>query len=138
MIEKKLFKNNTEFFELNGLSNTDWQTRNEAIVQALNFEACKEILLMYTTYDKLLKAYKKDKDLNNILNQKIYNRNVLPRCFRYQCGTYWQWDIIGYQMLHNNKATIEFKFISLSSLTSIAKACARLVIKNESKVTNNV
>lgn len=137
-MQKELFKNDTEFFELNGLSNADWQTRNKAIVQALNFEACKEILFMYTTYDKLLNAYKKDKNLNNILNSHHYCKDILPGFFRYTNDTCWQWDIIGYQMLHNNRATIRFKFISLSLLTNIAKACAIQVIKNESEVINEV
>lgn len=137
-MQRELFKNADEFFELNGLKDKSHSAKYEAIVQALNFEACKDILFMYTTYDKLLNAYKKDEHLNNILNQKIYNRNVLPECFRYQCGTYWQWDIIGYQMLHNSKATIKFKFISLSTVTCIAKACAKLIIKNESEVINDV
>lgn len=135
---KELFKDANEFWKLNELDDKSHFAKYEAIVQALNFEACKDILFMYITYDKLLNAYKKDEHLNNILNQKIYDRNVLPRCFRYQCGTYWQWDIIGYQMLHNNKATIRFKLISLNTLTCIAKACARLIIKNGSEVTSDV
>ena len=137
-MQKELFQNADEFFELNGLKDKSHSAKYEAIVQALNFEACKEILFTYITYDKLLNAYKKDEHLNNILNQKIFNRNVLPRYFRYQCGTYWQWDIIGYQMLHNNKATIQFKLISLSTLTCIAKGCARLIIANENAVIDNV
>lgn len=135
---RKLFKNDTEFFELNELSNADWQTRNGAIVQALDFEACKNILFIYTTYDKLLNAYKKDKNLNNILNSRHYCRNVLPEFFRYTNDTCWQWDIIGYQMLHNNRATIKFKDVILRLLTNIAKACAIQVIKNESEVVDNV
>lgn len=102
-------------------------------MQALDFEACKEILLMHITYDDLLDAYSKDKNLNNILNKHYYCKDVLPNliCTANKC---WQWDIIGYKMLHNRKATIKFKFISLANLTCIAKACARMTIKNKSEV----
>lgn len=133
-MQKELFQNADEFFELNGLKDKSHSAKYEAIVQALNFSACKEILLMFTTYDKLLNAYKDDEHLNNILNQKVYNKDVLSR---YQCGTYWQWDIIGYQMLHNSKATIQFKLISLSMLTCIAKECARMLIEyNEGSIAS--
>ena len=133
MLEKKLFKGTNEFFELNGLNDKSYSDKYEAIVQALDFEACKEILYMYTTYDKLLDAYKKDKNLNNILNKRHCCKDVLPT-FRYTSDGCWQWDIIGYKMLHNHKATIKFKFISLSTLTCIAKACARMIIKNKYEV----
>lgn len=128
-MQKELFQNAEEFFELNGLKDKSHSAKYEAIVQALNFEACKEILFTYITYDKLLNAYKKDKHLNNILNQKIVliNINTLSRCFVKQ------WDIIGHQMLHNNRATIRLKFISLSILTCIAKSCARMIIQNDER-----
>lgn len=132
-MQKELFQNADEFFELNGLKDKSYSAKYEAIVQALNFEACKEILFTYITYDKLLNAYKKDEHLNNILNQKIVNTNILSRCFRYQCCTYWQWDIIGYQMLHNNRATIRLMFISPCILTCIAKSCAIMIIQNDER-----
>lgn len=133
MAEKKLLKNVNEFFELNSLNDESHFFKYEAIVQALDFEACKEILLMHTTYDDLLDAYNKDKNLNNILNEHYYCKDVLPN-FRYTDEDCWQWDIIGYQMLHNRKATIKFKLISLACLTCIAKACARMMIKNKCEV----
>lgn len=127
----KLFKNSDEFFKLNGLNNESYSTKYEAIVRALDYGACKEILLRYITYDELLKAYKKDEHLNNILNNKVCCKDVLPNFSRFSNDTCWAWDIIGYQMLHNNKATIRLKLISLSTLTSIAKACAILILKDE-------
>lgn len=133
MKKKKLFKNTDEFFKLTSLNDESHFSKYEAVVQALDFEACKEILLMYTTYDDLLDAYNKDKYLNNILNEHYYCKDVLPNLIR-AADRCWQWDVIGYQMLHNRKATIKFKFISLACLTCIAKACARMMIKNKCKV----
>lgn len=126
MKEKKLFKNTDEFSKLSGLDSHF--SKYGAIVQALDFESCKEILFMYTTYDDLLNAYNKDKNLNNILNEHYYCKDVLPN-FIVTANECWQWDIIGYKMLHNRKATIKFKLISLADLTCIAKACARMIIQ---------
>ena len=131
MKEKKLFKNTDEFSKLSGLNNHF--SKYGAIVQALDFEACKEILFMYTTYDDLLNAYHKDKNLNNILKKHYYCKDVLPHLI-HTADKCWQWDIIGYKMLHNRKATIKFKLISLADLTCIAKACATMIIINESEV----
>lgn len=134
MKEKKLFKNTDEFSKLNAQNDNDSHfSTYKAIVQALDFEACKEILFMYTTYDDLLEAYHKDKNLNNILNEHYYCKDVLPN-LRLTLDKCWQWDIIGYKMLHNRKATIKLKLISLADLTCIAKACARMAIKNESEI----
>ena len=129
MTARKLLKNADEFFKLYELNDKNHSAKYEAVVRALDFRACKEILLRYITYDELLKAYKKDKNLNNILNSKYYCESMLPLPLRLANTTCWQWDMIGYQMLHNNKATIKFKFISLSTLTCIAKACARMIIQ---------
>lgn len=133
MKEKKLFKNTDEFSKLNRLNdNGSHFSTYEAIVQALDFEACKEILLTHITYDDLLDSYSKDKNLNNILNKRCYCKNVLPTLIGAADDECWQWDIIGYKMLHNRKTTIKFKFISLADLTCIAKACARMIIRKTS------
>ena len=134
MKEKKLCKNTDEFSKLNILNDNDSHfSKYKAIVQALDYEACKEILFMYTTYYDLLDAYHNEKNLNIILNKRYYCKDELPnlRCAADEC---WQWDIIGYKMLHNRKASIKFKLISLADLTCIAKACARMAIENESEI----
>lgn len=92
------------------------------IVRALDYNACKEILLNQLKIDKisidiLKQRYEQDKHLNN-----IYKKN--------SAGT-WTWDIIGDRMIHNPKATVRFILMSDCSRTRIAKACARMILADK-------
>lgn len=90
------------------------------VVEELDFNTCKQILLRQLeqdgiTVEKLKEKYKKDKYLNNI----------------YSMGpTTWEWDYIGNDMLHNPNAKIKFRLMSNCNRTCIAKACAKIVAEN--------
>ena len=93
-----------------------------AVVKALNYDACKKILLEQLEHDgidleTLKQRYEADKALNNIYK------------FRYQGTGGWTWDDIGADMLYNYDATVSFRLMSPCNKTCIAKACARMVVE---------
>lgn len=124
---KQDYNNINEFVDVNNINQND---KYRAVINALDFSACCNILLQYADIEAYKQAYKQDKNLNNIHNTWFYNMGQLPIRFK---EVIWQWDIIGYRMLHNPKATIRLKSISLSLLTCIAKECTRMMIKCNNK-----
>lgn len=92
-----------------------------AIVRALNYNACKKILLEQLEHDGI--------DLET-LKQKFIKDENLNNIYEFSCGgKTWTWDDIGDRMLRNFNATISFGLMSLSGKTCIAKACARMVVE---------
>ena len=94
--------------------NTDHTLKYNSIVKDLDYEACKNILLTFTTVDKLKEKYKEDEHLNGCF---LNARNPLD-----------VWNTIGYLMLTNPNRTITFKKFSLCNLTCIAKQCAKMIV----------
>lgn len=118
----KTYMNVDEFLKENNLDRLNEHEKCfRRIVEELNFNICKEILLRQlgqdgVTIETLKEKYKQDKYLNNIY--KHNGRGV------------WKWDLIGSDMLHNPNAKIRFKLMSDSYRTCIAKACAGMVVEN--------
>lgn len=93
----------------------------ERIVEELDFNTCKQILLRRlgqdgVTIGKLKEKFIQDKYLNNI--------------YRGRSSLSWEWDFIGDEMLCNRNAKIKFKLMSNCNRTCIAKACARMVVED--------
>ena len=118
----KTYRNVDEFLEENNLDRVnEHEDCFRRIVEELDFNTCKRILLRQLERDgvsvgKLKEKYNQDKYLNN-----IYRNNP--------AGS-WEWDYIGNDMLHNPNAKIKFRLMSNSNRTCIAKACARMVVEN--------
>lgn len=90
------------------------------IVEELDFNTCKQILLRQlecdgVTIGKLKEKYNQDKYLNNIYKMSLNT---------------WKWDFIGSDMLHNPNAKIRIRLISDCDRTCIAKACAEMIAEN--------
>lgn len=115
----KLYQNVDEFLKENNLDRLNEHEKCFGkIVEELNFNTCKQILLRRlekdgVTIEKLKEKYNQDKYLNN-----IYKNN--------SAGS-WEWDVIGDDMLRNLNAKIRFRLMSDCNRTCIAKACARIV-----------
>lgn len=118
----KLYQNVDEFLKENNLDRfNDHDIGFMEIVKELNFNICKNILLNQLerdgiTIEELREKYKQDKYLNNI--------------YRSNSRVTWEWDYIGDDMLHNPYAKIRFRLMSNCNRTCIAKACARMIVKN--------
>lgn len=97
------------------------------VIDLLNYEECKSILLTYLDIDTLKKKYAEDKYFNNIYHHSTHRQSPIHH-ERTGIPT-GEWDSIGYEMLHNYKAQIVFKNISLSTLTGISKEVARRVVQ---------
>lgn len=117
----KIYKNVDEFLKEYNLDRfNEHEKCFRAIIEELDFNTCKKILLSQLekdeiTIEKLKEKYKKDKYLNNI----------------YRMGmTTWKWDHMGDDMLHNPNAKIRFKLMSNCDRTCIAKACAKIIAEN--------
>ena len=96
---------------------TDHTLKYSSIVNDLDYEACKNILLKFTTIEDLKRKYKEDEHLNG----RFFNSsNALD-----------VWDKIGYLMITNPCRKITFKSYSLCNLTCIAKQCARMIIMED-------
>lgn len=115
----KTYKNVDEFLKENNLDRfNEHEKCFRRIVEELNFNTCKQILLRRLekdgiTIEKLKEKYNQDKYLNN-----IYRYNLIGK---------WEWDLIGDDMLRNPDAKIKFRLLSECNRTCIAKACARIV-----------
>lgn len=118
----KTYRNVDEFLTENNLNRfNEHEKCFRRIVEELDFNTCKQILLRQlerdkVTIEKLKEKYNQDKYLNN-----IYRNNSR--------GT-WEWDYIGNDMLHNSNAKIKFQLMSDCNRTCIAKACASMVAEN--------
>lgn len=121
------YNNINEFVDVNNINQND---KYRAVINALNFNACCNILLQYADIEEYKQAFECDQHLNNIHNTWFYNKGQLPIRLK---EIIWQWDIIGYRMLHNPQTTIRLKTISLSLLTCIAKECTRMLIEYNDK-----
>ena len=117
----KTYTNVDEFLKENNLNRfNEHEKCFRRVVEELDFNTCKQILLKQLardgiTIEELKEKYNQDKHLNNI----------------YSMGaTTWEWDYIGNDMLHNPNAKIRFRLMSDSNRTCIAKACARIVVEN--------
>ena len=117
----KTYKNVDEFLEENNLDRfKEHEKCFRRVVEELDFNTCKQILLRQLeqdgiTVEKLKEKYVQDKYLNNIYSMS---------------ATTWKWDYIGNDMLHNPNAKIKFRLMSDSNRTCIAKACAGMVVEN--------
>ena len=117
----KTYKNVDEFLEENNLDRLNEHEKCfSKVVEELDFNTCKQILLRQLEQDgisvgKLKEKYNQDKNLNNIYRMGIKT---------------WEWDFIGDDMLHNPNAKIKFRLMSDCYKTCIAKACARMVTEN--------
>ena len=118
----KTYRSVDEFLKENNLDRfNEHEKCFRRIVEELDFNTCKRILLGQLeqdeiTIEKLKEKYNQDKYLNN-----IYRHNSSGR---------WEWDYIGDDMLHNPNAKIKFRLMSNCNRTCIAKACARIVAEN--------
>lgn len=116
----KTYKNVDEFLKENNLDRfNEHEKCFRKVVEELDFNTCKQILLRRLERDgvsveQLKEKYKQDKYLNN-----IYNMSTRA----------WEWDYIGNDMLHNPNAKIRFRLMSDCNRTCIAKACARIVVE---------
>ena len=117
----KTYRNVDEFLIENNIDRLNEHEKCfRRIVEELDFNTCKQILLRQlerdgVTVEKLKEKYNRDKYLNNI----------------YRMGaTTWEWDYIGDDMLHNPNAKIRFQLMSNCNRTCIAKACAGIVAEN--------
>lgn len=117
----KTYKNVDEFLKENNLDRfNEYEKYFRRIVEELDFNTCKQILLRQLERDgisaeQLKEKYKQDKYLNNIYRM---------------APTTWAWFFIGDDMLHNPNAKIKFQLMSNFNRTCIAKACARMVAEN--------
>lgn len=117
----KTYKNVDEFLKENNLDRfNEHEKCFRKVVEELDFNTCKQILLRWLEQDrvsveKLKEKYNQDKYLNN-----IYRMNA----------TTWEWDYIGNDMLYNPNAKIRFRLMCNCNRTCIAKACARMVVEN--------
>lgn len=115
----KTYENVDEFLKENNLDRfNEHEKCFRRIVEELNFNTCKQILLRQLekdgiTIEKLKEKYNQDEYLNN-----IYKHNLIG---------IWEWDRIGDNMLRNPNAKIKFRLMSECNRTCIAKACARIV-----------
>ena len=115
------YKNVDEFLKENNLDRLNEHEKCfKRIVEELDFNTCKQILLRQLERDRvsieqLKEKYKQDKYLNN-----IYSMSALT----------WEWDCIGDKMLHNPNAKIRFRLMSNCNKTYIAKTCARIVAES--------
>ena len=118
----KTYENVDEFLKENNLNRfNEHEKCFSRVVEELDFNTCKQILLRQVERDgvsveKLKEKYNQDKYLNN-----IYRNN--------SAGS-WEWDYIGNDMLHNPNTKIRFRLMSDSNRTCIAKACAGMVVEN--------
>ena len=118
----KTYENVDEFLKENNLDRVNEHEKCfSKVVEELDFNTCKRILLRHLKWDgitieKLKEKYNQDEYLNN-----IYRHNSSGR---------WKWDFIGDEMLHNPNAKIKFRLMSNCNRTCIAKACARMVVEN--------
>ena len=126
---RKYYSNITEFVDVNSINQND---KYRAVINALDFNTCCNILLQYADIEEYKRAFECDQHLNNINNKWFYNTGQLPIRLEERI---WQWDIIGYRMLLNPQATIRLKSISLALLTCIAKECARMLIEYNERST---
>lgn len=117
----KLYQNVDEFLKENNLDRLNEHEKCfRRIIEELDFNTCKQILLKRlekdgVTIEKLKEKYNQDKYLNN-----IYKHN--------STGS-WEWDVIGDDMLRNPNAKIRFRLMSHCNRTCIAKACSRMVVE---------
>ena len=117
----KTYRNVDEFLKENNLDRfNEHEKCFRRIVEELDFNTCKQILLRQLerdgiTIEKLKEKYNQDRYLNNIYRMK---------------PTTWEWDYIGNDMLHNPNAKIKFRLMSNCNRTCIAKACARMIVEN--------
>ena len=117
----KIYRNVDEFLKENNLDRLNEHEKCfRRVVEELDFNTCKQILLQQLEKDginieKLKEKYNQDKYLNN-----IYRNN--------SAGS-WEWDVIGNDMLHNPNARVRFRLMSDCNRTCIAKACARIVVE---------
>lgn len=118
----KTYKNVDEFLKENNLDRfNEHEKCFQRVVEELDFNTCKQILLRQLERDgitvkELKEKYKQDKYLNNI--------------YKHNGSSKWTWDFIGNDMLYNRNARIKFKLMSDCNRTCIAKACARMVVEN--------
>lgn len=118
---KKIYSNVDAFLKENNLSRfSNHEKCFRRIVEELDFNTCKKILLRQLakdeiTVEKLKEKYKQDKNLNNIYSMS---------------ATTSEWDYIGDDMLHNPNAKIRFRLMSNCNRTCIAKACASMISEN--------
>lgn len=121
----KTYHNIDELIKLKGLDRASQHDEAfSAVVNELGYNQCKAILLTYLDINTLTKAYKQDKNLNNIYKQS-YNHELNR--------VTWTWDLIGDDMLHRFDVPIRFRLMSDCNRTCIAKACARMVIEEFNK-----
>ena len=121
----KTYYNVDELIKSKGLDRASQHAEAfSAVVNALGYEACKKILRAYLDVDTLTKAYRQDKNLNNIYKQS-YNHELNK--------VTWTWDLIGDDMLHRFNVPVRFRLMSDCNRTCIAKACARMVIEEFNK-----
>ena len=115
----KIYRNVDEFLKENNLDRfNEHEKCFRRIVEELDFNTCKRILLRWLekdgiTIEKLKEKYNQDKYLNNI--------------YRHPSATIWEWDFIGNDMLHNPNARVRFRLMSNCNRTCIAKSCAKIV-----------
>ena len=118
----KIYRNVDEFLKENNLDRfNEHEKCFRRIVEELDLNTCKQILLRRLAQDgitteQLKEKYNQDKYLNN-----IYRMN----------STTWKWDYIGNEMLYNSNAKIRFQLMSSCNRTCIAKACAGMVVENK-------
>lgn len=116
----RTYKNVDEFLKENNIDRFNEHDKGFVrIVEELDFDSCKRILLQWLildgiTIEKLKEKYEKDEYLNNIYKH---------------VGNTWKWDFIGDEMLQNANARIRFKLMSNCNKTCIAKACARMIVE---------
>ena len=117
----KTYTNVDEFLKENNLDRVNEHEKCfRRIVEELDYNTCKQILLRRLdqdeiTIEKLKEKYNQDKYLNNIYRMK---------------STTCEWDYIGNDMLHNPDVKIKFKMTSNCNRICIAKACARMILEN--------
>lgn len=117
----KTYSNVDEFLKENNLDRfNEHEKCFRRIVEELDFNTCKQILLRQLdidgiTIEKLKEKYNQDKYLNNI--------------YKHNSASKWEWDFIGNDMLNNTNAKIRFKMMSNCNRTCIAKACAGMVVE---------
>lgn len=97
----------------------------EDLIQRIGYYKLENILLSVVDSDLLVKAYKKDKHLNNILNHKQDLEGTKLNAWSRLVKQDWAWSFIGHDMLFS-QSQFRFKTLSLSNLTCLAKAVAKI------------
>lgn len=129
--DTEVYKNADEYFKSKNLNRpSQYRKCFKTLINDIGFDKCKRILLEYVYPAELLLDYRQDKNFNLSKLQRMSSREYFTNlCTDARPN---KWDEIGHRMLRANRK-LYIKYFSLCDLTSLAKACARMIVDNYKK-----